>query len=161
MRDDARFDGCWPLVTNDTQMTEADLLGVYKRQPGVENRHHVLKGVVDFVPVYLKSNERIDAFALLGYAAVLVHALIERELRRAMRDADLAALALYREDRACKGPTATRVIEIFEPLCAHELAENGQILKHYDPNLSKLHRQILHLLKVPATAYQAARSASL
>ena len=161
VRDDARFDGCWPLVTNDTQMTETDLLGAYKRQPGVENRHHVLKGVVDLVPVYLKSNERIDAFAFLSYIAVLVHALIERELRRAMREAHLAELALYPEDRACKGPTAERVIEIFEPLCAHELVENGQILKRYDPSLSKLHRQILDFLKVPTTAYQAARTTSL
>jgi hypothetical protein len=142
-------------------MTEADLLCVYKRQPGVENRHHVLKGVVDLVPVYLKSNERIDAFAFLGYVAVLVHALIERELRRAMRDAELVELPLYPEDRACKGPTAARVIEIFEPLCAHELVESGQIIKHYDPSLSKLHRQILDLLKVPVTTYQAARTASL
>ncbi|MHB8187180.1 MAG: IS1634 family transposase [Dermatophilaceae bacterium] len=161
VRDDAYFDGCWPLVTNDTQMTEADLLAVYKRQPGVENRHHVLKGVVDFVPVYLKSNERIDAFAFLGYVAVLVHALIERELRSAMRDDGLAELPLYPEGRACKGPTAARVIEIFEPLCAHELVDNGEVLKRYDPELSKLHRQILDLLKVPAAAYQAARTTPL
>ncbi len=161
VRDDARFDGCWPLVTNDTQMSEADLLCAYKRQPGVENRHHVLKGVVDFVPVYLKSNERIDAFAFLGYVAVLVHALLERELRRAMRDAELTELALYPEDRACKGPTAARVIEIFEPLSAHELVANGRVLKHYDPSLSKLHRQVLDLLKVPITAYQAAPNATL
>ena len=106
----------------------------------------------------LKSNERIDAFAFLGYIAVLVHALIERELRRAMRDADLAQLPLYPEDRACKGPTAARVIEIFEPLCAHELVENDRVLRRYDPTLSKLHRQILDLLEVPATAYQAAQT---
>lgn len=56
---------------------------------------------------------------------------------------------------------AVRVIEIFEPLCAHELVKNGQILKHYDPSLSKLLRQILDLLKVPATAYQAAPNTSL
>lgn len=97
------------MVTNDTEMSYAALLSALKRQPGVENRHHVLKGVVNFVPVYLKSNERVDAFAFLGYIAVLVHALIERELRRAMRDAEIAALALYPENRACKAPTADRV----------------------------------------------------
>ncbi len=65
VRDDACFDGCWPM-TNDKEMTQAELLAAMKRQLGVENRHHVFKGVVDFVPVYLKSNERIDAFAFLG-----------------------------------------------------------------------------------------------
>ncbi len=145
-----------PMMTNDAAMTPADLLLAMKRQPGVENRHHVLKRVVDFVPVYLKSNERIDAFAFLGYIAVLVHALMERELRTAMRDARIADLPLYPEGRACKGPTAARVIEIFEPLCAYELVENDEVLRRYAPTLSELHRKILALLEVPTTAYQAA-----
>lgn len=102
VRDDAYFDGCWPIMTNDAEMTEAELLAAMKRQPGVENRHHVLKGVVDFVPVYLKSNERIDAFAYLGYVAVLVHALIERELRRAMHAAGITELPLYPESRGAR-----------------------------------------------------------
>jgi len=75
-----------------------------------------------------------------------------------MRDAGVAELALYPEGRACTGPTAARVIEIFGPLCAHELVDHGKVLKRYDPELSKLHRQILDLLKVPATAYQAAQT---
>jgi len=95
VRDDAYFDGCWPMMTNDTEMTQAELLAAMKRPLGVENRHHVLKGVVDFVPVYLKNNERVDVSAFLGYIAVLVHALIEREPRSAMRDAGLAEPALY------------------------------------------------------------------
>jgi len=160
IRDDACFDGCWPLVTNDTVMTEAELLAVYKRQPGVENRHHVLKGVVDLVPIFLKSNERIDAFAFLGYVAVLLHALIERELRRAMRDAAITMLPLYPEHRACTGPTAARVIEIIEPLSAHELLEGDEVVKCFDPSLSRLHRQVLELLSVPVSAYQPGRTAS-
>ena len=155
VRDDACFDGCWPMMTNDTVMTHADLLAAMKRQPGVENRHHVLKGVINFVPVYLKSNQRIDAFAFLGYVAVLVHALIERELRSAMRDAGLAELALYPEGRACKGPTAARVIEIFEPLSVCELVAGEEVLKRYDPTLSSLHHQVLDLLSIPETAYRA------
>ncbi len=158
VKDDACFDGCWPIMTNDKGLTEAELLAAVKRQPGVENRHHVLKGVVDFVPVYLKSNERIDAFAFLGYVAVLVHALIERELRRAMRDSGIAALPLYPEARECKAPTAARVIEVFEPLCAHELLEGDELVRCYDPSLSTLRRQILELLDVTATAYLGNRS---
>jgi len=157
VRDDACFDGCWPTMTNDRNLTEAELLFAMKRQPGVEGRHHVFKHVVDFVPVYLKSNERIDAFAFLGYVAVLVHALIERELRNAMRDASIAALPLYPEGRDCKAPTAARVIEIFEPLYAHDLRVAGEVVVSFDATLSKLHRQVLDLLEVPATAYQAER----
>ena len=159
VRDDACFDGCWPTMTNDTNLTEAELFGAMKRQPGVEGRHHVFKSVVDFVPVYLKSNERIDAFAFLGYVAVLIHALIERELRSAMRHATIAALPLYPESRNCTAPTAARVIEIFEPLYAHELRVAGEMVTSFHPTLSKLHRQVLDLLNVPATAYQAEKEA--
>jgi len=161
VRDDACFDGCWPTMTNDKNLTAAELLGAIKRQPGVEGRHHVFKHVVDFVPVYLKSNERIDALAFLGYVAVLVHALIERELRSAMRGATIAALPLYPERRDCKAPTAARVIEIFEPLYAHELRVAGEVVASFHPTLSKLHRKVLDLLNVPATAYQAERETAL
>ena len=121
----------------------------------------MLKGVIGFVPVYLKSNERIDAFGFLGYVAVLVHTLIERELRQAMRDAEITMLPLYPEDRACKAPTAARVIEIFEPLCAHELVELDEVVRCFDPNLSKLQRQILSLLKVPTAAYRSRRTTAV
>jgi transposase len=160
VRDDACFDGCWPMMTNDREMSEVELLLAMKRQPGVENRHHVLKGVVELLPLYLKSNERIDAFAFLGFVAVLVHALIEKELRQAMRDGAIANLPLYPEERACAAPTAARVLEVFEPLCAHELVGGASLLKGYDPNLSNLHHQLLELLKVPVTAYRARGIAS-
>ena len=159
VRDDACFDGCWPMVTNDKVMGEGELLAAMKRQPGVENRHHVLKGVVDFVPVYLKSNERIDAFAFLGYIAVLVHALIERELRTAMASAGIAELPLYPEERMCKAPTAARVIEIFEPLCLHALVDSSTVVKTFDPHLTQLQLQLLALLDVPAGAYVSAGTA--
>lgn len=158
VRDDACFDGCWPMMTNDKAMTEAELLLAMKRQPGVENRHHVLKGVIDFVPLYLKSNQRIDAFAFLGYLAVLIHALIERDLRRAMRDHGVDELPLYPEGRACTAPTAARVIEVLEPLSAYELLAAGEVLKRYDPTLFPLQSRILDLLGVPTGANLARRT---
>jgi hypothetical protein len=41
---------------------------------------------------------------------------------------------------------AARVFAIFEPLCAHELIKTGEVIKRYDPELSKLLRHILDLL---------------
>lgn len=78
-----------------------------------------------------------------------------------MRDPDIAELPLCPEGRASKAPTAARVIEIFEPLCAHQLAANGEVLKRNDPNLSQHHQQLLDLLQVPLTAYLADRITQL
>ena len=73
---DATSDGCFPMITNDTTMTEAELLCAYKRQPRLERRHATFKGVLEAVPIELKSDYRIDAFGFCLYVALLVHALI-------------------------------------------------------------------------------------
>ena len=78
-----------------------------------------------------------------------------------MRDADIDELPLYPEDRACKAPTAARSSRSSSPFCAHQLAANGEVLKRYDPNLSRLHHQLLDLLQVPLTAYRADRTTQL
>jgi len=92
---------------------------------------------------------------------VLVHALIKRELRNAMRDTTIAAIPLYPESRDCKPPTTARVIQSFEPLSAHELWVAGEVVASFDPTLSKLRSQVLHSLDVPATAYWADRKSPL
>src|SRR5659263_565680 len=41
---DAVTDGCFPLITNDTVMTGAEVLAAYHYQPNLERRNHLLKG---------------------------------------------------------------------------------------------------------------------
>ena len=56
---DARSDGCWPLVTNDRDMAEAQFLVAYKRQPDLERRHHQLKSDLFVAPMFLRDPARI------------------------------------------------------------------------------------------------------
>src|SRR5665811_2170730 len=143
----------FPMVTNDTEMTEAEVLAAYKRQPRLERRHATLKGVIEAAPIELKSDCRIDAFGFCLYVALLVHALIERELRRAMGGAGISQLPLYHEDRACKTPTAARVLELLDPLARSVISHRGQVLTVVAPTLSPLQYQILTLLGVPLSTY--------
>jgi len=112
--------------------------------------------VIEAAPLTLKSNARIDALGFCLYVALLVHALIERELRRAMAAAGITSLPLYHEDRACAAPTAARVFESLEPLCATAVSHAGELLTISPPTLDPLQRQILALLKIPHRAYQSA-----
>ena len=59
--EEARCDGIFPLVSNESKMTEQDLLLAYKQQPAIERRFEHLK--TDFVvaPMYLKEVSRIQA----------------------------------------------------------------------------------------------------
>jgi hypothetical protein len=109
-------------------------------------------------PAYLRSNERIDAFAFLGDIAVLVHALIERELRSEMIGRRHRGAGHLPGGPGVQGAHRRSGTETFEPLCGHELVENDEVLKCYDPSLSKLHYQVLDLLQVPVAPYRPAAS---
>lgn len=153
VRTDTASDGCFPFVTNDETMTPAELLGSYKAQPHLERRHAIFKGVIEAVPVELNSDCRIDAFGFCLYTALLVHALIERELRRAMAAAGISELPLYYEDRACKSPTATRVLELLDPLARTIVTHQGNVLAVHEPSPDPLQQQILQLLGIPLSPY--------
>ena len=82
---EATGDGIFPLVTNVTDLSELDLLHAYKRQPAIEKRFSQLKTDFEVAPVYLKAVHRIQALLCVYFFALLVEALLERQLRRAMQ----------------------------------------------------------------------------
>jgi transposase len=149
----AADDGCFPLITNDPTLTDAQILAADRYQPNIEKRHHQLKSIQDAAPVYLKTPARIEALFLCHYIALLTSALIERELRQAMTRENLTELALYPEQRVCKHPTATRTLETFADLARHHLRRDGQHIQTLAPELTPLQAQLLKLLNVPANAY--------
>jgi len=151
---DAGSDGCFPLITNDEQMSLAALYAAYKAQPHIEKRHALLKGVLEAAPMELKSETRIDAFGFCLYIALLVHALIERELRRNMAAAGVAQLPLYHEARACRAPTAMRVLEILQPLARTVITHHARTLTAIEPHLDGLQLTLLELLGVAPATYR-------
>jgi transposase len=150
---DAASDGCFPLVTNDRNLTEKDALVAYRYQPNLERRHHLLKSVQDADPIWLRDPARIEAIFCCQFLALLVGALIERQIRTAMKAAATADIPLYPELRACQSPSAERILAVFNDLTRHELHRDGQLVQTFEAELTPLHQQILDLLGVPATAY--------
>ena len=150
---DARCDGIFPLVTNK-ELTARQVLDAYKsKQPMIEKRHDLLKNVQAATPVFLKSVSRIEALLFVFFVALLVSALIERELRAAMTSKEVESLPLYPEGRNCKAPTTARVLEVFEPLQRSLLGRGGHVIQRFDPELSRLQRQLLSLLGVTPQAF--------
>ena len=146
---EARCDGVFPLVSNVTTMSASDLLLAYKQQPMIEKRFSQLK--TDFVvaPVFLKEVSRIQALLCVYFFALLLESLLERELRRAMEREGVESLPLYPEGRACRRPTARRVIDLFEDVQRHELTERGKTAVVFTTELTRLQRKILRLLGMP------------
>lgn len=150
---DAATDGCFPLVSNDRELTDAELLAAYRYQPNLEQRHHQLKSVLGAAPVELKSPSRIEGLACCEFIALLCQCLIERELRAAMTRENVPELPLYHEGRASKAPTAARVFDLFADAARHHLNDAGQIVQTFEPDLNDLQRQILDLLGLSASTY--------
>ncbi len=150
----AASDGCWPLITNDADLSPAEILAAYRYQPHLERRHHCLKGHQAVAPVHLHSPARIEALLCCHFLALLVHALIERQVRTAMHRAGSTTIAMYPEDRDCPAPSAARVLEILAPLTRHHLYRQGQHVQTFDPDLDARQRDVLALLGVPLDAYR-------
>ncbi len=158
---DAKSDGTFPLLTNDSVMTPAEVLNAYKYQPNLERRHAQLKGHQLVAPVFLKDPVRIEGLLCCHFFALVIQALIEREIRGAMKTAHQTSIALYPELRECAAPSAHRVLEIFAHVARHVLRDaEGTIVKIYEPTLTPLQFQVLELLGIPASVYAATKPAS-
>jgi transposase len=152
--EDQPCDGVFPLITNDVELSEREVLLVYKRQPVIEKRFSQLKTDFGVAPVYLKDVSRIQALLCVYFLVLLVEALLERELRRAMEREKIESLPLYPEDRPCRRPTARRVIDLFDDIYRHTLTDDSQAPTVFVTELSDLQRRILKLLGVPPTEYR-------
>jgi hypothetical protein len=154
---DAGSDGCFPLITNDSvqRLPDKEVLVAYRYQPNLERRHHLLKSVQDADPIWLRDPARIEAIFCCQFLALLVGALIERQIRTAMRDVKTRDIPLYPELRACEAPSAERILAVFADLTRHELHHDGRLVQTFEAELTPLQQQILDLLGVPATAYSA------
>jgi transposase len=151
--EDARSDGLFPLVSNVLEMSEQEVLWAYKRQPTIEKRFEQLKTDYEVTPVYLKEVRRIQALLCLYFLALLVEALLERELRQAMTREKIETLPLYPEGRPCRCPTTRRLIDVFEIVQRHTLHTRERQPVVFVTELSSLQRNLLKLLRVPSNDY--------
>jgi transposase len=151
---DHKSDGMYPVMTNDRALTAAQVLLAHKAQPTIEKRFEQVKTVHEIAPVFLKNEGRIEALFTLYFFALLVQALIERELRNAMQKEKIDQLPLYPEQRPCRRPTTEQVLRLFAHAQRHTLYADDLELRCFDPELSDLQQQVLTLLGVPLAAYR-------
>jgi transposase len=150
---DRKSDGMYPLLTNDRTLSVHDAFAAHRRQPAIEKRFEQLKSVFEIAPVFLKNGARVEAFFCVYFLALLVQALVERELRQGMRRAGVSELPLYPEERVCQRPTAEQVFRLFSLTARNDLSLAGKSVRVLPPELTDLQREILRLMKIPATAF--------
>ena len=144
----------FPLVTNDRNLTAEQVLLAHKGQPTIEKRFEQLKTVHEIAPVFLKNPGRIEAFFTMYFFALLVQALIERELRGAMKRQQLKSLPIYPEERRCARPTTEQILRLFAHAQRHTLMRDGLVVQTFEADLTPRQQQVLELLGVPRRAFR-------
>jgi len=86
-----------------------------------------------------------------------VPAIIERELRLAMKRENIAELPLYPEQRDCARPTTEQILRLFRLAERHQLVHDGKVVQVFDVQFTELQRQVLALLGVPEDAFRSPR----
>ena len=151
---DRKSDGMYPLLTNDRDLAPAQVLEAHKGQPTIEKRFQQTKTVHEIAPVFLKNEARIEGLFTLYFLGLLVQALIERELRMAMKRKGIEELPLYPEQRICKRPTTEQVLRLFRHVERHVLMQRGKVVQVFHAQMTDLQRQVLELLGVPESAFK-------
>jgi transposase len=131
------------------------VLEAHKGQPAIERRFEQIKTVHEIAPVFLKNPHRIETLFALYFLALLIQALIERELRLAMKREPLKELAFYPEQRSCKRPTTEHILRLFNLAQRHTLIRRGRIAQIFPAELTELQCQVLALLGVPDNAFRS------
>jgi len=151
---DHKSDGMYPLMSNDRSLSPAQVLEAHKGQPMIEKRFEQVKTVHEIAPVFLKDEGRIEALFILYFLALLVQALIERELCLAVKREHIDELPLYPEQRQCSRPTTEQILRMFSLAARHKLIEGAHTVQVFDVLLTDLQRQVLTLLGVSERAFR-------
>ena len=153
LEDARRDDGVFPLLTNDRQLTAAEILAAYRRQPTIEKRFSQLKTDFGVAPVYLKNPARIQGLLAVYFLVLVVQTLLERELRQALAPTDEPALPLYPEERSCSRPSTRRVLDVMEPIQRHVLELPNGERQELVTQLTPLQKRIVTLLGLNPKTY--------
>jgi transposase len=142
---DEVLDGVFVLKTNLPKATHSmsDALRTHKEQIQVERRIGNLKGPLAVAPMFLKNPQRMAGLLFILVWALMILALIERQVRRRLEGKPM--YGLYPERRPSKAPTGVRLIEAFEYLCVILVEEEGHTAR-YLGELDDTQREILKLL---------------
>ena len=153
LEDARREDGVFPLLTNDRQLTAAEVLAAYRRQPTIEKRFSQLKTDFGVAPVYLKNPARIQGLLAVYFLVLIVQTLLERELRQALAATDEPALPLYPEERTCSRPSTRRVLDVMEPIQRHILELPNGERQELVTQLTPLQKRIVTLVGLNPKTY--------
>ena len=87
------------------------------------------------------------------FIALMIQALIERQVRNQMADRKIPAIALYPEDHDASHPTTAKIMGIFADVSTYTLSSSSKEVTEYPDDLTAVQKMILDFLGIPQTVY--------
>lgn len=150
---ESKADGVFPLITNEVQLSAAEILKIYKQQPFLEKRFQTKKSILEVAPVFLKKNERIEAITFLYFIALMIVSLIERNIRQQMKELEIESLPILPTGLKCKSPTWNNIRYFFRSIYLAIIVDGASVINEKVKGITELHKKLLRLLKVPISKY--------
>lgn len=112
----------------------------------MEKRFEQLKHVHQAAPLLFKKIEHVEANMFLFFVALMIQALLERQVRHTLKRSKAPPLKLYPEDRDAPHPTTSQILKTFGGLSTYTIRENDRIIETYRDELKPVHRAVLDLV---------------
>jgi transposase len=160
LKEEAQTDGVFPLLCTDKELTAKEVLKAYKYQPRLEKRFSQFKKIHHAAPLLFKKIERIEANMFGFFIALVVQALIEREVRNKMKEQKIEKIRVYPEQREASHPTTSKIMDRFDNICTYKLMENSQVVETLRDSLNEDQKLILSLLNIEEDKYWKSASQS-
>jgi transposase len=144
------LEGVYVLKSSRSRATHpvATEVATYKEQSNVEKRYRHVKGPLAVMPAFLEKPQRIAGLLGVVVWALLVMALMERQVRRSLKGKPL--LGLYPEKRPSRAPSGPSILACFGKLCVVLFMHEGFVRRQL-AQLTAVQRKMLDLLGVLET----------
>jgi transposase len=153
LKREKHLDGLFPILCTDQTLTAKAALEAYKYQPRLEKRFYQLKTVHLAAPTLFKKIERVEAMMLLFFLALILQAVIEREVRKQMNASKIKALSIYPEHRLAYHPTTAKIFDRFHDISTYQIKTKDRVVEEYRDELTELQKEILTLLGMTEQDY--------
>ena len=141
----AQWDGVYSILTNLPAATHSanEVLTIYKGQHHVERRFRNMNQLpIRVRPLWLKRPDRIETLIFLVMLAVLIYALIERQVHRHIAQSGKKIDGVMPEKRDTFTPSGLRLLGAFAAVCLVRW-DDGQSVRFQLSELSAVQCQIL------------------
>ena len=153
LKQEANTDGIFPLLCTDKSMSAKETLKAYKYQPRLEKRFTQFKSNHNAAPLLFKKIERIEANMFLFFISLILQALIERSIRKRIKDDRIIGLEVYPEERITPYPTTNKVLNVFESISASLIFQGAKTVEEVKDELTETQQTILNFLGITQDQY--------